>query len=118
YDAYASHGETDLIADLNNYPMLQRFLAIIQAPNFGKNFVQSSGPPLFFQLKCTTGLPVLAYFQPSQDCLDSIYANMKHLTTMKQDIMEVDATGDLFKLPAGMLQAAVGVSTRKNTFAF
>ncbi len=118
YDAYASHGETSLLARLSNYPMLQNFRAIIQAPNFGKGFTQSSGPPLFFGIKCTSGLPVFASFTASQDCIDSIYPEMKHLTTMQQDIMEVDATGDLFKLPAGTLQAAVGISTRKNSFSF
>ncbi|MEI7948866.1 MAG: TonB-dependent receptor [Gammaproteobacteria bacterium] len=118
YDAYASHGETSLIARLSNYPMLQNFRDIIQAPNFGKGFNKSSGPPLFFGVKCTSGLPVVGTFAISQDCIDSIYPEMKHLTTMKQDIMEVDVTGDLFKLPAGTLQAAAGISTRKNTFSF
>ncbi len=118
FDAYASHGETSLLARLANYPMLQNFRAIVQAPNFGKNFSQGSGPPLFFGIKCTSGLPVFSNFAISQDCLDSIYPEMKHLTTLKQDILEVDATGDLFKLPAGTLQAAVGISSRKNGFSF
>ena len=118
FDAYASHGETKLIAELENYPMLQAFRAVVQAPNFGKNLNQGSGPPLFFTTKCTSGLPIFSNFQASQDCIDSIYAQMKHLTESKQDIIEADATGDLFKLPAGTVQAAVGVSTRKNTFRF
>jgi iron complex outermembrane recepter protein len=118
FDAYASHGETKLVAELENYPMLQAFRAVIQAPNFGKNFNQGSGPPLFFATKCTSGLPVFSNFQASQDCIDSIYAKMKHLTESKQDIIEVNAQGDLFKLPAGTVQSAIGVSTRKNTFRF
>ena len=118
FDAYASHGETKLIAELENYPMLQAFRAVIQAPNFGQNLNQGSGPPLFFATKCTSGLPVFANFQISQDCIDSIYAQMKHLTESKQDIAELNTTGKLFDLPAGTIQAAVGVSTRKNTFRF
>jgi iron complex outermembrane recepter protein len=118
FDAYASHGETKLIAELENYPMLQAFRAVIQAPNFGVNLNTGSGPPLFFATKCTSGLPVFANFTASQDCLNSIYAQMKHLTESKQDIIEVNTTGNLFTLPAGVVQAAVGVSTRKNTFRF
>ncbi len=48
FDAYVSHGETKLIAELENYPMLQSFRAVVQAPNFGKNLNAGSGPPLFF----------------------------------------------------------------------
>ena len=118
FDAYASHGETTLTAELENYPMLQRFRAMIQAPNFGKNFTQTSGPPLFFTIKCTSGLPVFDNFKVSQDCIDSMYGRMKHLTKLKQDIMEVNVTGDLFNVPAGTIQAAVGASNRKNSFEF
>jgi iron complex outermembrane recepter protein len=118
YEAYASHGETKMLAELENYPMLQQFRAIVQAPNFGKNFSQGSGPPLFFGVKCTSGLPILEKFTPSQDCIDSIYAKMKHLTELKQDIMEVNLQGEVFDLPAGTLQAAVGASTRENSFRF
>jgi iron complex outermembrane recepter protein len=118
YDAYASHGETTLIAELENYPLLQNFRAIVQAPNFGKNFTLSSSPPAIFQIKCTSGLPIVESFTPTQDCIDSMYGRMKHLTEMKQDIMEVNATGDVFDLPAGTLQAAVGASARTNSFRF
>ena len=109
----ASHGETKLVAELENYPMLQAFRAVIQAPNFGQNLSLGSGPPLFFTTKCTSGLPVFSNFQASQDCIDSIYAQMKHLTESKQDIAELNTTGKLFDLPAGTVQAAVGVSTRR-----
>jgi iron complex outermembrane receptor protein len=118
FDAYASHGETALTAELQNYPMLQPFRTIIQAPNFGKNLNIGSGPPLFFALKCTSGLPVFENFEVSQDCIDSIYHQMKHLTKMDQDIMEVNIQGEVFDLPAGTLQAALGASVRRNTFAF
>jgi iron complex outermembrane recepter protein len=118
FDAYISHGETALIAELQNYPMLQPFRTIIQAPNFGRNLNAGSGPPLFFATKCTSGLPVFENFQVSQDCIDSIFAQMKHLTRMDQDIMELNLQGEVFDLPAGTLQAAVGASTRRNTFAF
>ncbi|HTQ98940.1 MAG TPA: TonB-dependent receptor [Candidatus Acidoferrum sp.] len=116
YDAYASHGETSLIAELFGYPLLSNFRALMQAPNFGQNYTAGSGPPLFFQIKCTSGLPVFTKFTPSQDCIDSLDADMKHLTTMQQDIVEINATGDVFKLPAGTIQGALGVSTRKNSF--
>ncbi|MES2606323.1 MAG: TonB-dependent receptor plug domain-containing protein, partial [Pseudomonadota bacterium] len=108
FDAYISHGETSLVAELQNYPMLQSFRTIIQAPNFGKNLNAGSGPPLFFATKCTSGLPVFQNFEVSQDCIDSIYKQMKHLTEMDQDIMELNVQGEVFELPSGPLQAALG----------
>lgn len=116
YEAYISHGRTSLLTEMNGFPGLQNYRSVVQAPNFGQNLLISAGPPLFFELKCTSGLPIMEYFEPSQDCLDAISGRMKHLTDMEQDIMEINLTGDLFELPAGMVGAAVGASTRENTF--
>src|SRR5690606_8988688 len=88
------------------------------APNFGANLNLSSGPPLFFELKCTSGLPIFSDFEPSQDCLDSISGNMKHNTNMEQDVVEANITGDLFALPAGTVGSAFGASWRKNTYSW
>jgi iron complex outermembrane receptor protein len=116
YEAYISHGRTALLTEMNGFPGLQNYRAIAEAPNFGKDLLLSSGPPLFFELTCTSGLPIMEYFQPSQDCIDSLAGRMKHLTDMEQDIMEINLTGDLFDLPAGTVGAAIGASTRENTF--
>ena len=116
YEAYYSHGETSLLTEMSGFPGLQNYRTVVTAPNFGKNLNKSVGPPLFFELKCTSGLPILTDFTPSQDCLDSISGNMKHLTEMRQDIAEVNVTGDLFKLPAGTIGSAFGATWRENAY--
>jgi outer membrane receptor protein involved in Fe transport len=41
---------------------------------------------------------------------------MKHLTETKQDIAELNVTGDLFNLPAGTIGSAWGASWRENSY--
>ncbi len=116
YEAYFSHGQTSLLTEMSGFPGLQNYSAVVAAEDFGANLNRSSGPPLFFELKCTTGLPIFSNFEPSQDCLDAISGNMKHGTEMEQDVVEANITGDLFALPAGTVGSAFGASWRKNTY--
>jgi len=116
YEAYISHGKTSLLTEMNGFPGLQNYQKVAAAPNFGRNLTAGSGPPLFFELKCTTGLPIVTYFTPSQDCVNAISGNMKHLTETKQNIAEMNVTGDLFSLPAGTIGSAWGASWRENTY--
>ncbi len=118
YEAYYSHGRTSITTEMSGFPGLQNYRAVVQAPNFGKNLNLSSGPPLFFGIKCTTGLPIFTDFTPSQDCINSISGNMRHLTETTQDIAEANFTGDVFSLPAGKVGAAVGVTWRQNSFSW
>ncbi len=116
YEVYASHGKTALLTEMTGFPGLQNYRTVVTAPNWGANLNKSSGPPLFFELKCTTGLPIVSDFEASQNCIDSISTNMKHLTEMKQDVVEANVTGDLFALPAGKIGSAWGASWRRNTY--
>lgn len=116
YDAYISHGKTTLLTEMDGFAGLQNYRTVVTAPNWGKDLTASVGPPLFFELVCTSGLPVFEKFTPSQDCVDSINTNMKHLTEIEQDIIEINLTGDVFELPAGTVAAAVGFTTRENSF--
>lgn len=116
YEAYFSHGKTSLLTEMNGFPGLQNYRTVVAAQNWGKNLLASSGPPLFFELKCTTGLPIVTEFEPSQDCLNAISGNMKHLTEMKQNIVEANVNGDLFNLPAGTVGSAWGATYRENTY--
>jgi iron complex outermembrane recepter protein len=116
YEAYVSHGKTSLLTEMTGFPGLQNYRTVVTAPNFGRNLNRSVGPPLFFELKCTSGLPIFTYFEPSQDCIDSISGNMKHLTETKQNIAELNVTGDLFNLPAGTIGSAFGATWRENSY--
>lgn len=116
YDAYVSHGKTSLLTEMTGFPGVQNLRRVVAADDFGKNLNESVGPPLFYELKCETGLPIVSDFTPSQDCIDAISTNMKHLTEITQDIAEVNIQGELFELPAGVLQAAFGATYRENDY--
>jgi iron complex outermembrane receptor protein len=116
YDVYASHGRTSLLTEMTGFPGLQNYRAVVSAPNWGQNFLSTSGPPLFYTLQCTTGLPITSSFTPSSDCLNTISTNMKHLTEIKQDIVEANINGDLFQLPAGAVGSAWGATYRKDDY--
>ena len=54
----------------------------------------------------------------SQECADYISLQAKNQTVVEQCIMEIVATGDLFDMPAGPVQAAFGASYRDVDFDF
>jgi outer membrane receptor protein involved in Fe transport len=96
------------------------------APNFGAGWSEqgNQGAPGFgfgaSTASCTSGLN---FFNPpaggfSQDCLEAISADLKNRSKVSQTIWEANATGSLFELPAGPLQAAVGASYRKMGYSF
>ena len=116
YDVYASHGRTSLLTEMTGFPGLQNYRAVVTAPDWGENFLSTSGPPLFYTQQCTTGLPIVSDFTPSSDCLDTISTNMKHLTEIKQNIVEANINGDLFQLPAGAIGSAWGATYRKDDY--
>jgi outer membrane receptor protein involved in Fe transport len=119
YDVYGSHGKTTVVARMEGFASLERYRAIVTAPNYGMDLHDfGSNTLLGFKGDCTTGLPIFDQFEVSQDCIDSIAANMKQTTTLKQDIVEGTAQGALFDLPAGEVRGAVGGTYRKNTLIF
>ena len=120
WEAYTSHGETRTTNYLNDgFVSAERWRTLVAAPNYGKNF--TLGDPtgiLGYQITCTSGLPIFEQFEVSQDCKDALSARMKNITDLSQDIVEVNAQGGLFQMPAGELRAAAGLSWRKNEFRF
>ena len=120
WEAYGSHGETRILNYLNGgFVSLQRYRALIAAPNYGKGY--TVGDPsgiLGYKITCTTGLPVFGTFQPSQDCIDAMQSRMKNITNLKQNIAEANLQGGIVDLPGGQLRGAFGVSYRKDTFSF
>ena len=69
-------------------------------------------------LKCTTGLPIMQDFTPSQDCIDSVKANLQNQSKMEQNIGEFDLQGKLANLPAGEARFAVGSDYRWNSYQY
>jgi len=116
WEAYVSKGDTDTVAE-TPLPSLQRYSALVAAPNFGQN-ANITGTGRGYALRCTTGLPVFQEFTPSQNCLTSIETRTRQRTTLSQDIVEANMQGAAFNLPAGEVRFAFGLDYRKNDFRF
>ena len=124
WEAFASHGESSTYAIQTGIASLSRIRAVMDSGNFGRGF-SAKGNAIdggfgASTATCTSGLN---FFKPpaggfSQDCLDAINANLQNRVKMKQSIWEANTTGSLFDLPAGPLQAALGVSYRRQDFTF
>ncbi|MFM1886502.1 MAG: hypothetical protein RL026_1659 [Pseudomonadota bacterium] len=122
WEAYYSRGDTSTLAETVT-PSLQRYAALINAPDFGKNAVIKSPPAGVlagrgYELRCTSGLPVFNEFTPSADCINSVQTRTRQITELSQDIFEANMQGGAFELPAGEVRFAAGVSYRKNDFRF
>lgn len=116
WEAFVAHGQTNVNTYLNSgFASLQRYLDVVQAPNYGEGF-QQDGAVLGFRHTCTTGLPILETFTPSEDCVDAIEGRMKAYTQLDQSIMEANLQGGLIDMPSGELRFAAGVSYRENDF--
>ena len=120
WEAYISHGETTIDSYLNEgWASDQRYKQVAQAPNFGRGFTQTSATgALGFNIRCTTGLPLMAEFTPSDDCIDAIDARMKQFTRLEQTIVEANMQGGIVEMRSGELRFAAGVSNRENTALF
>lgn len=124
WEAYASHGNTEVTNGLIGFASLERYRAIVSAPNYGKDAVltgNGGAPGNGFAgatVTCTSGLPIFEDFEVSQDCIDAITGSMQNVTKMDQNIAEVNLQGAVVNLPAGELRAAVGTSWRENTFSY
>ena len=116
WEAYGSRGDTYTIAEVP-LPSLQRYSALVAAPNFGRGAV-ITGTGRGYSMTCTTGLPIFQEFTPSEDCLRSIETRTRQLTKLTQNIVEANMQGAAFDLPAGETRFAAGFHYRKNDFRF
>jgi iron complex outermembrane recepter protein len=117
WEAYASHGDTLLEASYIGYPSLEQYRAIVQAPNYGRNYTS----PSYLNsksLSCTTGIPIFEQFAVSQDCIDAIVTDSTDRSSLVQNIYEANFQGGLFELPAGQVRSALGASYRSNSYVF
>ena len=122
WEAYVSHGNTEITSVQTGFASLERYRALIRSPNYGKGVTltgnTTGGGFGAGSITCTSGLPVFQDFIPSQDCINAISANLQSNSVMDQDIAEVNFQGGIVDLPAGELRGAVGGSYRKNDLAF
>lgn len=122
WDAHVSHGETETLANFQNFSSVQRWRALVGAPNFGRNFSQTGnvvgGGGAAGTATCQTGLPVVQEFQMSEDCFAAMGVNLQNNSQLEQTVAEANLSGDVMQLPAGPLQFAAGGAWRENTYSF
>lgn len=124
WEIFTSKGRAETTVLQEGFASLQRMRAIMQEPNFGQGFEQSSnvGPPDFgfggATATCTSGLNPFAWDSVSQDCFDAITADIDTKQVMEQSVWELNLQGGAGQLPAGQVRAAVGASYRENVYTF
>ncbi len=121
WNAYVSHGANNLAASFGGFLSTERYRYLVASPNYGRNasFTGNQyGGRVSGVLKCTTGLPIMQDFTPSQDCVDGVQANLQNTSNMEQNIAEFDLQGKLAKLPAGEARFAVGSDYRWNSYHY
>ena len=123
---YGSHGESNEYDNGNGFADLVRYKAMILAPNYGAgaSLTGNQGAPGFgFNAgtgTCTSGFynTIFAGGTPSADCVNAVTATIQTYTAMSQNIVEFDAQGGLFNLPAGQLRGSIGASYRNDDLTF
>lgn len=122
WDITFSTGRTDVEVAQAGQVRLNSYRQMMASPNFGVAFVGdpnvefsgfAEGTPT-----CTTGLPIVRDFVPSQDCVDVLQATVKSSTDVTQNMLEANLAGDLVMMPAGPLGYALGSSYRENSYDY
>jgi outer membrane receptor protein involved in Fe transport len=123
WEVYGSQGESETSALITGTASLERFRAVVSAPNWGAGF-RAQGNASFggfgaSSATCTSGFnPFNKNAAISQDCIDAISAPLSNRAVMQQTVFEANAQGGLFELPAGQVRVALGASHRQNRYDF
>ena len=123
WELYASNGRSDTNSYQTGFASLERLRAVVSAPNWGAGFKSQGNAPFggfgASTATCTSGMNPFNFTQViSADCIEAISADLKSRSIMDQSVWEFNAQGSLFELPAGPLQAAFGLSRRKDDYQF
>ncbi|MCC6202580.1 MAG: TonB-dependent receptor [Gammaproteobacteria bacterium] len=124
---YLSHGESSTY-NLNTGNMsLSRWRALVQQPDYGRNAMISGNADSLRQyfgggdVTCATGFYDTIFGGDqnlSQDCVDAVAAELQTRGTNLQNVIELNAQGGLFELPAGEVRGAAGFQYRRNIAKF
>jgi outer membrane receptor protein involved in Fe transport len=110
YDAYGSFGRSNQLERQGGNVRLPRVQELLEAADGG-----ASNPNCPGGLNLFGASPNVTF---SDACGEYISLEAKNQTLLEQAIVEVVATGTLFELPAGPVQAAFGTSYRNVDFDF
>ena len=122
WEGYVSHGSTQVTTQFEGFGSVERFRFIVTQPNYGRGLFYTGnelgGGFGGGTAQCTTGLPIMEDFTPSEDCIESITADLQNTSRMDQTVVEYNMQGALAELPAGQARFALGTSYRENEFFF
>jgi iron complex outermembrane receptor protein len=112
WETSVSHGTSETVTYYQGSPKLRQYLDIVRSPNYGVNFRRTgideaaSGAG-----RCTSGLPLWRDFRQtpvSQDCMDSLLADMQFTSQIIMNTADANIAGDLLTMPAGELRFSLG----------
>jgi len=106
YDLYTSFGRSVLTEVQGGNIRVPQFQAVLNNP------VLASGGA------CATWNPMGQNSAMPDACAAAVSLEAKNLTTVEQRVVEGTITGDLFELPAGAVQIALGAGYREVEFDF
>ena len=133
YDAYASYGRSVLNNIQSGNVRRDRvglLLGHIEPRRSGETEADYNARVLAFRAptvaeqaslsdgKCKNGLDLFGRTPIDAECAAWISLEAKNLTTIVQSVVEFSADGDLFALPAGMVQGAFGAGYREMSYDF
>lgn len=123
WEMFVSQGESQTDAKLEGFASLERFRAVVSAPNWGAGFSAQGNAPFggfgASSATCTSGFdPFDLDLRITEDCIEAVSADIKTRSTLRQTNAEFNAQGALFDLWAGEVRAAVGASYRENDYEF
>jgi len=99
YDVYGSYGRSVLNEMQGGNVRLDRTQQLLNAADGGASL-------------CAGGLNLFGSAPISQQCADFITLDAKNLTVVEQNIFEAVVSGEVFDLPAGAVQVALGAGYR------
>ena len=111
WDVSVSHGTSETQTLYKGSPKLRQFQDMVRSPNYGVNFRATGIDEAAAGVgRCTTGLPLWRDFQVSDDCLNTLLADMQFGSQIIMNTAEANLAGNLFALPAGELAFSMGAS--------
>jgi len=125
WDVTGSYGETVAKTDTYGFFSSERFRTIVQAPNYGRNFIAqgNGGVPGANRngatATCTTGIsPFNTSQEYSEDCGLAVRIDAQVENRLKQKLLEANLQGGIFELPYGELRFAAGGAIRTNSLRY
>src|SRR5690606_28168408 len=90
WEAFVSHGESQVSSVLGGFASLQRTRFILSQPNFGRGFSYTGNPDFGGfggnTATCTSGLNLFRPDTITDDCLQAIRADIQTKSTVRQTI--------------------------------